>query len=434
MQRRFLNRGLSRRGLIKGAATGAAVAALAPAGLGRLTAAAAQEPTTVRLVSPPSSPAETAALEALLEEFAAANPNIRVDYQAITSEYNTKLQTDLAAGSAADVFTVDSLVMPDLIAAEVMTPLDDYMAQAGFTAADYFPGLISAFQAGGRTYGLPKDFSTLAMFYDPQAFEAAGIAAPPATWDELRTAAQTLLDATGQPPIVYAPSLARYIAFLYAGGGRILSEDGSQVTINSPEAKTALDYFYGLYTDGLAATFTDVGAVWPGAAFATDTGSIVFEGNWLLPFLAENAPDKQFRVAEMPAGPAGKATMAFTVCYAINEASAVRDAAWTLVSYLTGPEGMAIWSDTSGLLPSRPALTQAYVDKYPDRSAFLAGGEYARPWQLGQGGEKFNLDADAELQALFSGQGSTEETLARLEEKANEDIRLGTAPVATPAT
>lgn len=419
--------------MIKGAATGVAAAALGAGRLGRPGRVAAQEPTTVRLVSPPSSPAETAALEALLEQFMAATPTVRVDYQAISSEYNTKLQTDLAAGSAADVFTLDSLPTPDFVASNVLQPLDDYMAQAGFKAEDFFPGLITAFQSGGVTYGLPKDFSTLAMFYDPQAFEAAGVTTPPTTWDELRSTAQALLDQSGQPPIVYAPSLARYIAFLYAGGGRVLSEDGSRVAINSPEAKAALDYYYGLYSDGLAATFTDIGAEWPGAAFATNAGSIVFEGNWLLPFLAENAPDKEFQVAEMPAGPAGKATMAFTVCYAINAASEVKDAAWTLVSYLTGPEGMAAWSDSSGLLPSRPALTQAYLEKYPDRNAFLAGGEYAQPWQFGQGGEKFNLDADAELQGLFSGQGSTEEVLARLEEKATEDIRLGTGSTA-PAT
>lgn len=302
-------------------------------------------------------------------------------------------------------------------------------------AAERSVGIPLVVTQSDRPYGLPKDLSTLAMFYDPQAFEAAGITTPPTTWDELRSTAQTLLDQSGQPPIVYAPSLARYIAFLYAGGGRVLSEDGSQVAINTPEAKAALDYYYGLYNDGLAATFTDIGAEWPGAAFATNSGSIVFEGNWLLPFLAENAPDKQFAVAEMPAGPAGKATMAFTVCYAINAASEVKDAAWTLVSYLTGPEGMAAWSASSGLLPSRPALAQAYLDKFPDRGAFLAGGDYARPWQFGPGGEKFNLDADAELQALFSGQGSTEEVLTRLEEKATEDIRLGTgsAAPATPA-
>jgi len=34
--------------------------------------------------------------------------------------------------------------------------------------------------------------------------------------------------------------------------------------IDSPEAKTALDYYYGLYHDGLATTPDDIGAQWPG--------------------------------------------------------------------------------------------------------------------------------------------------------------------------
>lgn len=434
MHQGHVGRRITRRTLLKGTAAGAvgtaASSVLGPSVVSRR--AVAQEATTVRLISPPSSPVERGALEQILDTFMEANPTIRVEYQAISSEYNTKLQTDLAAGTAADVYTLDSMPSPDFMASGVMEPLDNYMAQAGFTPADFYPGLISAYQYQGVTYGIPKDFSTLGMIYDTDALQAAGITTPPATWDDLRTAAQTLLDSTGQPPIVFAPSLDRYIAFHYAAGARVLSEDGSQIVINSPEAKTALDFYYGLYKDGLAATFTDVGAEWPGDAFAKGLASIVFEGPWVLEFLETNAPDRTYGIAEMPAGPGGKATMAFTVCYAINPASQVKDAAWSLISYLTGPEGMATWTETSGLLPSRPALAPAYLETYPDRAPFLAGGDYARPWQLGQGGEKFNLDAKAEIESLFAEQKSVDETLAALQAKAEQDIRLAPAS-GTPA-
>ena len=397
MTHRIDSLALSRRALLRTTAAGAATLAAATiVGPGsRTNRAAAQDAVTVRLVSPPSSPVERGALETILDEFEAANPGIVVDYQPITSEYNTKLQTDLGAGTAADVFTLDSMPAPDLMAAGVMEPLDSYMSEAGITAADFYPGLIQAFQQGGVTYGLPKDFSTLAMVYDTQAFADAGITTPPANWEELRTAAETLLESTGQAPIVFPPSLDRYIAFHYAGGAQILSEDGTQIVIDSPEANAALEYYYGLYTDGLAATFTDVGAEWPGDAFAKGLASIVFEGNWVIEFLKTNAPDRQVGFAPMPEGPAGPATMAFTVCYAINAQSENKDAAWTLVNYLTGAEGMARWTSISGLLPARPALAGEYVSQFPDREVFVTGGEYARPWQLGIGGEKFNIDSKA---------------------------------------
>ena len=296
---------LSRRRLLTGIAAGAAGLAagsvLAPAA--RRGRAAVQDVTTVRLMGAPSSPEESRLLEEVLQDFQARFPNIAVKWEPVAQQYFEKLQTDLAAGTAADVFYVDSMPAPDLMARGVLLPIDDNMAQAGVKAEDFYPGLIQAFQWEGRTYGLPKDWSSLATVYDPRAFEEAGIAAPPATWDELRSVAQALLDATGQPPIILPPDFARFIAFLYQAGGAVLGPDGS-VAIDSPETRRALDYYYGLYQDGLAATHTDVGAQWPGDAFAKDLGVIVFEGNWMFPFLEANAPDKPVAIAELPAGPA----------------------------------------------------------------------------------------------------------------------------------
>jgi multiple sugar transport system substrate-binding protein len=420
-------RTIPRRGLLRGAARGAAAIVTASAFdptvllLGRR--AAAQEATEVRLTGAPSSPEESRLLEQVLQDFEAKFPAIRVVWEPVTQQYAEKLQTDLAAGTAADVFYVDSLLSPDLAARGVLLPLDEPMAGAGVRTEDFYVGLIEAFQWQGKTYGLPKDWSSLAMVYDPQAFEGASIAAPPTTWDELRSVAQELLDATGQAPIILPPDFARFIVFLYQAGGAVIGPDGS-VAIDSPETQQALDFYYGLYKDGLAATPADVGAQWPGDAFAKDLGVIVLEGNWMFPFLAASAPDKQFLIAELPAGPAGKVTMGFTVSYSINANTKVPDLAWELVNYLTGPEGMARWTDLGLAMPSRPALAEAWIAKYPERESYLAGGDYARPWQLGPGGQAFFQDANAILEAVFAGQTESQDAVTQLAERARADIKI----------
>ena len=417
---------ISRRCLLRGAALAAAVvtaSAFEPVVslLGRR--AAAQEATEVRITGAPSSPEESRLLEQVLQDFEAKFPDIRVVWEPVTQQYAEKLQTDLAAGTAADVFYVDSLLAPDLAARGVLLPLDEPMTESGVRAEDFYAGLIEAFQWDGRTYGLPKDWSSLAMVYDPQAFDGAGISTPPTTWNELRSVAQMLLDATGQPPIILPPDFARFIVFLYQGGGTVIGADGS-VAIDSPQTQQALDYYYGLYADGLAATPADVGAQWPGDAFAKDLGVIVFEGNWMFPFLAASAPDKQFLIAELPAGPAGKVTMGFTVSYSINAKTTVAEPAWELVNYLTGPEGMAKWTDLGLAMPSRPDLAEAWIAKYPEREPYLAGGAYARPWQLGPGGQAFYQDANAILEAVFAGQTETQDAVTQLAEKAAADIKI----------
>jgi multiple sugar transport system substrate-binding protein len=418
---------IPRRSLLRGAAHGAAAIVTASAFgptvslLGRR--AAAQEATQVRLTGAPSSPEESRLLEQVLQDFEAKFADIKVVWEPVPQQYAEKLQTDLAAGTAADVFYVDSLLAPDLAARGVLLPLDERMAGAGVRPDDFYAGLIEAFQWDGRTYGLPKDWSSLAMVYDPQAFDGVGVVAPPTTWDELRSVAQALLDAAGQAPIILPPDFARFIVFLYQAGGAVIGADGS-VAIDSPQTQQALDYYYGLYADGLAATPADVGAQWPGDAFAKDLGVIVFEGNWMFPFLAASAPDKQFLIAELPAGPAGKATMGFTVSYSINAKTTEPDSAWELVNYLTGLEGMARWTDLGLAMPARPTLAEAWIARYPEREPYLAGGAYARPWQLGPGGQAIYQDANAILEAVFAGQTEIPDAVTQFAEKAAADIKI----------
>jgi hypothetical protein len=77
-------------------------------------------------------------------------------------------------------------------------------------------------------------------------------------------------------------------------------------------------------------------------------------------------------------------------------------------------------------MPSRPALADAWLAKFPEREPFLISGEYARPWQLGVGGQAFYNDATAELQSLFAGGQDVKTTLQNMAEAARTRIQLGT--------
>jgi multiple sugar transport system substrate-binding protein len=157
----------------------------------------------------------------------------------------------------------------------------------------------------------------------------------------------------------------------------------------------------------------------------------VFEGNWMFPFLKTNAPDKEYAVAELPAGPGGKGTPAFTNAYSIFNQSQNPDAAWTLVNYLTGAEGMATWTSLGLAMPARPGLADAWLEQYPERKPYLDSGEYATAVQYGPGGQEFNADANAVMQNLYAGQIDTTEAQQQLVDAATNDLTLGTGG-ATP--
>jgi len=427
MSRTLLNQKLSNRARLTAIPTALGLAASHRF----LGGALAQDQTTVRLTGWSASPDEDRLFSQILQQFQDSDPTIKIDYQVVSAEYNTKLQTDIAAGSAADVFYVDSLPAPDYMANAALLQLDDYMTAAGVKSTDFYPGLIGAFQLDQKTYGLPKDWSSLAMVYDTQALTDAGVTTPPTSWDELTNAGKALLDKVGSPRIMINTDMARYLAFHYAAGASVLNEDRTQITINSPEAEQALTFYYGMYKDGIATTPADAGADWPGDGFAKDFADIVFEGNWVFPFLQTSAPDVKFGISEMPAGPGGKATLAFTVSFSIYGKTKVADAAWKVVNYLTGEKGMGDWTNLGLAMPTRPALADAWLAKFPEREAYLKSGDYAKPWQLGVGGQAFYTDANGELEALFAGTQDVKTTLANMEKAAKNRLQLGPAtPIA----
>src|SRR5690348_216069 len=138
-----------------------------------------------------SSPEEDRLLNEVLDEFMAQHPTIQVKFEPVP-EYATKLQTDLAAGSAADVFYVDSLLAPDLMKRDLLMPLDQPIERDKVDVDDFYPPLLGAFQWQGKTYGLPKDWSSLALVWNIDRAREAGIDRPPSTWDELKSAAAGL--------------------------------------------------------------------------------------------------------------------------------------------------------------------------------------------------------------------------------------------------
>ncbi len=138
-------------------------------------------------------------MEKIAEAFTAEHPNVTVEIQLTPyKEYFTKLQTAVSGGSAADVFWMNGPNFQLYASNGVLAPLDD---QGGIDPADYSQGLVDLYTFDGKLYGAPKDFDTVALWYNKELFDAAGVAYPEAgwTWDDFTAAAAALTDpATGR--------------------------------------------------------------------------------------------------------------------------------------------------------------------------------------------------------------------------------------------
>jgi multiple sugar transport system substrate-binding protein len=146
----------------------------------------------------------------------------------------------------------------------------------------------------------------------------------------------------------------------------------------------------------------------------------------MFPTLAQNAPDKPFAVAELPQGPAGPGTPAFTQAFSIFKGSKNPDAAWVLVNYLTSVDGVREMLPFGLAIPPMPSLEGEYLEYWPEREPYLKAGAYATGVQYGPGGMTFESDANAVLQALFAGQVDVAEAQQQLFDAATKNITLVT--------
>jgi multiple sugar transport system substrate-binding protein len=339
-----------------------------------------------------SSDAENAALKAAVAAFQTAYPNVKADYKVIAGDYATVMATNFASKNVPDVFYVDATFAQPWSDDGFLEPLDDYIAKSGFDMSTFFPGYQSVFKGSdGKTYGIAKDGNTIGM-----AYNTAEVTTAPKTLDELVTAATALKGKDGlKAPMCLNPGLDRGLAFVYAQGGAIVSEDGKTNMVDTPETKTAVQWYLDLFKNGIGMTASDMGDGWCGDALGKKHAAITFEGGWLDPAMTSGFPDVKYAWGQMPTGTSGSpVTISYTAAYAIGADSANKDQGWVLLSYLTGKEGMTKWTEGGVALPSR-----SDVPIPAGKDVLAAQAEFAKP---GSGFMKGYADVQKAFQDAFT--------------------------------
>lgn len=171
-------------------------------------------------------------LAAIVDAFEAENENITVEVTTLPyGDYFTALQTDLAAGTIADVVDSNYDFFPQLVAAGALAPLEVSNPDS------YRESLIEAYSDGGVSYGLPSSFSAVVLYYNADLFDQAGLDYPTSdwTWADEQAAAEAITalgdDVWGSHQPV---SFYEFYKALEQNGESFLNADGTAVAFNTP--------------------------------------------------------------------------------------------------------------------------------------------------------------------------------------------------------
>ncbi|QHG20116.1 ABC transporter substrate-binding protein [Nostoc sp. ATCC 53789] len=369
------------------------------------------------------SPVEQKLLRQVLREFEVQHPTIKVKYEVISDQYMDVIKTRLVGEAAPDVFYLDALEAPFLMSQNVLEPLESYITPE-FDLTDFEDTLLDSFKYQNHIYGLPKDYSTLALFYNKKAFAAAGLSNPPATWDELRNYSKQLTGKLNKYGFGEIPELARQAYKIKAFGGQLIDQNG-YATFASEAGLKGLELVVDQYQkDRSSAQKSDVGTNSGSEMFGQSKVAMVIEGNWAIPYLTETFPQVEFATAPVPTINGKKGTMVFTVAYVMNNLAQHKAEAWELISYLTGKEGMQKWTGTGFALPTRKSVAKNLgYDQDALRSPLVAGVDYATPWQVGKYPGAIVNNFENQFISALLGQQPLKQAMIKAQNEANQQIK-----------
>jgi multiple sugar transport system substrate-binding protein len=361
-----------------------------------------------------------------ITRFNAAYPDVKVNFEPIPAEFQTKMKAAMAGGTAPDVFYVDSDLMTAFGTNGLLLALDDYMAQAGVARGDYIDALLTMYVYEGDLYGLPKDFGSLGLVYLPEFFAEAGIDEPTNNWtyDDMAAAAKTITEETDVYGMCVPPDVGRWPAVVIAYGGQIANDDFTEALFNSPEAVAALEFWYGMYADDIGAWPTDIGAGWCGEAIGKELTAMALEGGWMINYMNTDFADVEFKIVEIPTGPAGGGDLLFTNAFGAKADTQYPNAAALLVLYLTGMENQEAILKTGFALPTLKALLDhPWFDTHPNETAIAQGGaKYGVLFYYGPNtGDVLGFMGKA-MERVFLGEQTPQEALDQAVDEVNTEV------------
>jgi multiple sugar transport system substrate-binding protein len=343
--------------------------------------------------------------ERLIAAFEEAYPDLRVIPVAIqsanvspngqqmpASRYPGWLYTAFTSPNPPDVFFLNYRELDIYATRGVLEPLDDYLtASTELFDEEFFPEVMEAFRSDAlpnRGLGaLPQNISSLAVYYNTEMFESAGIKSPNEgwTWDEFTAAAERLttkpsddgrVDTYG---VALDPSIHCYAAAIWGAGGELFDHPKypTKVLLDTPEARAGLEWLTMLGPQGLGV----VPPRWERIAlddthrFRDGQAAMLIQSRRVVPFLREE-PLLPWDVAPLPVGMT-PANVLHSDGLGMWRGSPNKEAAWRFIEFVIGRRGQLILADAGRTVPSLRSVADS--DEFLKGSALATALGIAHP-------------------------------------------------------
>ncbi len=210
-------------------------------------------------------------------------------------EWNTYwqlLQSGATGGDMPDVFWMHSNNSQMYMKNDMLLDLTDYIANSDkIDMSNYMEGIGELYTRENKVYAIPKDYDTIALWYNKTMFDEAGIDYPNETWtwNTVLEAAQKLTKEDGSQfgfGVNTGNNQDTYYNMIYANGGFVVNDDHTASGYDDPKTIEAMEYVGQLLQYAPSqATMSETGV-----DVLMESGQIAMctQGSWMLPGFMEN--------------------------------------------------------------------------------------------------------------------------------------------------
>ena len=325
----------------------------------------------------------TKIVDGMVAEFEKKNPDIHVKaiYAGNYNDARIKSLAALKSGKPAQTAVMFSIDIYELIEQGAIVSFDDIVETDEEKAwlKSFYPALMENGKTMGKTWGIPFQRSTIVMYYNKDAFRAAGLDPnkPPATWNEFVSMGKKLTKKSGDKVDQWGAMIPStgYPYWMFGA----LTKQNDQVLMNGAGNKT---FFDAAATVDALQFWKDLGSkhkIMPSGTiewgtlrqnFLAGKTAMMWHSTGNLTVVKKKAKF-DFGVAMLPENKKRGTPTGGGNFYIFKKSSPQeRKASMKLIRFLTSPERTAEWSMKTGYLATSPAayatpkLTQ-YVKDFP---------------------------------------------------------------------
>jgi multiple sugar transport system substrate-binding protein len=324
--------------------------------------------------------------EEIVDLFETQHPDITVQLVTVAdfTNYLTKLQTLLAAGTPPDVMTLGNEWFPAFLDKGAFQNLTPYVeADEALDLEAYIPLTLEVLTRDGKLYALPANFSVDALYYNQDAFDEAGVPYPDDTWtwESLLDAAQqlTVRDESGRVVRYgWSDTGLNMWPWIWQNGGLVFDNERNptRATLTDPAVVEAVQFYYDLsLRHKVAPNVAELQQTPLREMFMSGRVAMIYDNvGAQVPFAEISEFD--WDVAMLAQG-RQRATPMAENGYAMSADTANPDAAWTLIKFLSGPDAVKVVVGAGGAMPSLRALAES--DEMAVKQAFLDSVPFSKP-------------------------------------------------------